>query len=248
LLRSDVAHGGRGLIPLVLLITALVLLALYVSLKDWRVDLVQSRRRARMVSVLMAAIVILVITAIEFFSLGTPRSKYVDTAVSGVFFLLILGICVRYLGFRREAPAQPAAPIFPSDTPEDVEAQEGAQGAFVVVELKRLMEEEKTYREEGITIRRLAEKLNVREHQLRRLINGHLGYRNFNSFLNLYRIEEVARQLVAPETRHLPVLSIALDMGYRSLSPFNKAFKEIKGMTPTDYRNCYRQGMTASAE
>lgn len=109
-----------------------------------------------------------------------------------------------------------------------------------------LMEEQKIYREEGFTIRRLADKLNVREYRLRRLINGHLGYRNFNSFLNLYRIEEVARQLVEPETRHLPVLSIALDMGYRSLSPFNKAFKEIKGMTPTEYRNRYRLGLTVS--
>ena len=96
---------------------------------------------------------------------------------------------------------------------------------------------QKVYREEGVTIRELADKLDIREYRLRRLINGHLGYRNFNSFLNHYRIEEVALRLVAPETRHLPVLSIALDVGYRSLSPFNKAFKEIKGMTPIEYRN-----------
>jgi len=104
-------------------------------------------------------------------------------------------------------------------------------------QLRKLMEKEKIFREEGITIRRLADRMKIREYRLRRLINGHLGHRNFNSFLNRYRIEEVARQLVAPETRHLPVLSIALDMGYRSLSPFNKAFKEIKGMTPTEYRS-----------
>jgi AraC-like DNA-binding protein len=56
----------------------------------------------------------------------------------------------------------------------------------------------------------------------------------------------VARQLVAPKTRHLPVLSIALDNGYRSLSPFNKAFKEIKGMTPTEYRHRIKPGVAAS--
>ena len=55
-------------------------------------------------------------------------------------------------------------------------------------------------------------------------------------------------QLVGPETRHLPVLSIVLDMGYRSLSPFNKAFKDIMGMTPSEYRNRNRPGYAASSQ
>jgi AraC-like DNA-binding protein len=235
-MRSDVAYDAMGLIPLILINSVLVVLAVYDALRDWRVDLVESRRRARMVSVLIAGIVILGITAVEFLGLGTPRSSLAGAVISGLFFILILGICVRYLGFGREQPVQPAYDLFPSQTPEEVSVEDGAHGAVVIDELKQLMVVEKVYREEGFTIRRLADKLHIREYQLRRLINGHLGFRNFNSFLNQYRIEEVARQLVAPETRHLPVLSIALDMGYRSLSPFNKAFKEIKGMTPTEWR------------
>ena len=210
-----------------------------------RGDLVERRRRARMVSMSIAGIVILAITFVEFSSLGTPRSNLVEIWISGSFFLLILGICVNYLGFRRAQPAHSVPFVFPSETPEEVDAHEGAHGAVVIEELERLMVQEKIYREEGITIRRLADELDVREYQLRRLINGHLGFRNFNSFLNQYRIEEVARQLVGGETRHLPVLSIALDMGYRSLSPFNKAFKEIKGMTPTEYRNLNLPGPVA---
>jgi len=236
-MRSDVAHNGLGLIPFILINTALVLMALYVALKDWRVDLVESRRRARMVGVSVGGVVILSVTALEFFSLGTARSNVLDTSISGVFFLLVLGICARLLGFHRGDPAQPAPFAFPSETPHEEGSDQGAREALMIDALKRLMGEEKIYREEGFTIRRLADELGVKEYQLRRLINGYLGYRNFNRFLNLYRIEEVARQLVSPETRHLPVLSIALDNGYQSLSPFNKAFKEIKGMTPTEYRN-----------
>ena len=236
-LRSDVAHRGLGLIPFILINTALVTLGLYVALKEWRFDLVERRRRARMASVLLGGIVILGVNAVEFSGLGTARSNVADTSVSGAFFLLFLGLCSRFLDFHRGHPAQPAPLFFPSETPEEVDAAEGVQGAVVIDELKRLMGEEKIFREEGFTIRQLADRLNVKEYRLRRLINGHLGYRNFNRFLNVYRIEEVARQLVRPETLHLPVLSIALDMGYQSLSPFNKAFKEIKGMTPTEYRN-----------
>jgi len=236
-LRSDVAHDGLALIPFLLINTALVVLALYVALKDWRVDLVESRRRARVASVAFGGIVILSVNALEFFSLGTARSNTVDTIASGMVFVLILGICARYLGFHRRRPVQPVPLVFPSETAVGVGSEEDRRGAMIIGELKRLMEEEKIYRDEGLTIRRLADTLKVKEYRLRRLINGHLGYRNFNRFLNQYRIEEVARRLIGPQTRHLPVLSIALDMGYRSLSPFNKAFKEIKGMTPTEYRS-----------
>jgi AraC-like DNA-binding protein len=234
--RSEVMHDAIGLLPLLTISSLFIVLAVYVALKDWRVDLVESRRRARMGSVLIAGIVILVITVVEFTGLGTPRSQMAETFQSGIFFILILGICVHYLDFGQQQPRQPAESPFRSQTPEEVDAQEGAHGVVIIDELHRLMIEERVYREEGLTIRRLAEKLDIREYQLRRLINSHLGFRNFNSFLNTYRIEEVSRQLVAPETRHLPVLSIALDMGYGSLSPFNKAFKEIIGMTPTEYR------------
>ena len=235
-IRSDIAHEGLALLPFILINTALVVLALHAALRDWRVDLVESRRRARTVSVVLGGFVILGVNAVEFMGLGTARSGLADTLVSGAVFLLVIGICARMLGFHRGDAPRPAAFVFPSKTPEEVDAEEGAQGTAVVGKLQRLMGKEKIYCEEGFTIRRLADELGVKEYRLRRLINGHLGYRNFNHFLNEYRIEEVARQLIGPQTRHLPVLSIALDNGYQSLSPFNKAFKEIKGMTPTEYR------------
>jgi AraC-like DNA-binding protein len=142
----------------------------------------------------------------------------------------------------REVPVDEPRPLpAPLEPSREVGEPADVRGRSVIAELERLMVEEKVYREEDFTLRRLARKLNMKEYRLRRLINTHLGYRNFNQFLNEYRVAEVARLLVDPETRHLPVLTLALDMGYRSLSPFNKAFKEIKGMTPTEYRSHYGQ-------
>ncbi|WP_226667946.1 helix-turn-helix transcriptional regulator [Microbulbifer aggregans] len=92
------------------------------------------------------------------------------------------------------------------------------------------------YRHTGLTIRSLAEQLDAREHVLRVLINRHLGYRNFNEYLNQFRIDEASRRLADPDEAHLPVLTIALDIGYRSLSPFNAAFKRRHECTPTEYR------------
>ncbi|MCU7918537.1 MAG: helix-turn-helix transcriptional regulator [Candidatus Thiodiazotropha sp. (ex Epidulcina cf. delphinae)] len=238
-MRSDVSHNGLALIPLVLMGITLVVLAMYHALKDWRIDLVESRRRARMASVLLGGVVILVITFAEFFNLGTPRSILVSTIVSGFFFLLILGIYLHFLGFRRGQPDQPLPLEIPSQRSIEVDVEEGdAPGAEIIEELERLMVEKRLFCEEGLTIGRLAERLEIKEYLLRRMINGHLGYRNYNQFLNRYRIEEAAKLLLAPKTRHLPVLTIALDVGYRSLTVFNKAFKETMNMTPSEFRKC----------
>ncbi|MGI9281209.1 MAG: helix-turn-helix domain-containing protein [Endozoicomonas sp.] len=98
------------------------------------------------------------------------------------------------------------------------------------------MEEQHFYQTEGITISDLAEALHTQEYRLRKLINQQLGYRNFNDFLNGYRIHEACQRLSKPEESTIPVLTIALDTGFRSLSAFNRAFKERTGITPTQYR------------
>jgi AraC-like DNA-binding protein len=68
------------------------------------------------------------------------------------------------------------------------------------------------------------------------VINQGLGYRNFNDFLHHYRIREACARLQRAEDAHVPVLSIALDVGFGSIGPFNRAFKARVGMTPTAYR------------
>ena len=98
------------------------------------------------------------------------------------------------------------------------------------------MEEEKLYQTDGITISSFAKHLSIHEYKLRQLINGEMNYRNFNDFLNFYRIKEVSEKLVQAEYIQTPVLTLALDSGFRSLSSFNKAFKETHNLTPTQYR------------
>ena len=76
----------------------------------------------------------------------------------------------------------------------------------------------------------------TQEHVLRRAINRRLGYRNFNEFLHDYRLAHIAHRLADPAERHLPVLTIALDSGYGSIGPFNRAFKARFGVTPSQFR------------
>ena len=131
--------------------------------------------------------------------------------------------------------ATPALARLPSgqlapDSPTDPEDERVAQA------LQRLMEDAQVYREEGLSVAALAARLRVPEYRLRRVINQRLGHRNFNAYVNGLRLEQACKALADPALRHLPVLSIALDAGFQSIGPFNRAFKAAMGVTPTDYR------------
>ena len=125
-----------------------------------------------------------------------------------------------------EAPRAAAAPA----------SEQGAADRKLLDALMGLMADDRIYRHEGITIGTLATRLAVPEYRLRRLINQQLGYRNFNVFLNNHRIEEAKAALADPSQAEVPVITIAMDAGFQSLGPFNRAFKATTGVTPTEFR------------
>ncbi|MEM7282690.1 MAG: helix-turn-helix domain-containing protein [Pseudomonadota bacterium] len=94
----------------------------------------------------------------------------------------------------------------------------------------------RAYARTGLTIRHLAQELDTPEHQLRQLINQRLGHRNFSAFLNSYRLKEACTRLQDPTQARMPILTIALDAGFASLAPFNRAFKVEMGVTPSEFR------------
>ena len=107
----------------------------------------------------------------------------------------------------------------------------------MLARLTEAMSGQHLYRREGLTLAALAQDLGLGEAGLRTLINQQLGYRNFNDFLHRYRLQEAAPRLVNED---LPVLTIALECGYGSIGPFNRAFKQSMGMTPSEYRGASR--------
>lgn len=121
-------------------------------------------------------------------------------------------------------------PDQPLPAPTDALAARQAAHILAAMEVERL------YRRTGLSIGDLAAHLGLPEHRVRAVINGHLGFRNYSAFLNHFRLPEVARRLRDPAEAHLPILSIALDSGYASIGPFNRAFREAFGQTPGDFR------------
>ena len=93
------------------------------------------------------------------------------------------------------------------------------------------------WRRQGLTIGAAAEVLGLPEYRLRQLINRKLGFRNFSDFLNARRIAVAKEELRDRNKRSVRISSIAFDLGYTSLGPFNRAFREATGMSPRAWRD-----------
>jgi len=126
-------------------------------------------------------------------------------------------------------------PGFFFETQKEVSIQNEAN-PVIAEKLNTLINSEKIYLQEGLTIRKLSEQMNEQEYKVRRYINQHLNFRNFNDFLNSYRIQDACELLLDEKKTDLTVLEIAYSLGYNSLGPFNRAFKIHTGTTPTTYR------------
>lgn len=223
-LPAAVTNGLR------LTVTAIVLLlsagALTEVFASWRDDLVDARRRLRLI-VVVSLVGATMLNAGLFAAYGPspgadPASVMAIAAVLAGLGAVSWGLLDLRTGdlFERrpELPRRDAVPE-----------------RATIERLERLMTLERAYRDD-LTIGRLAARMGMPEHQLRRLINDGLGHRNFSAFVNGYRIAEAQQAFADSSQAEVSILTIALDTGFASIGPFNRAFKARTGLTPSAYR------------
>jgi len=104
-----------------------------------------------------------------------------------------------------------------------------------VSKLKHFMATRKPYLETDLSLPELANKLEIPTHHLSRIINEQFGV-NFFDFVNQYRIEEVKSRIGNPEFENFSLLGIAFDSGFNTKSAFNRVFKKMVGLTPSEYK------------
>lgn len=123
-------------------------------------------------------------------------------------------------------------------TPKAIVAEVSATPEYDYVLWKNriddLMTDQRLYLEPSLSLSDLAIKLKTNASVLSAVINNGYG-KNFNDFVNEYRVEEVKKQLSRPENAHLTLLGIALDCGFNSKATFNRAFKKFTNQSPKEY-------------
>ena len=109
------------------------------------------------------------------------------------------------------------------------------KGADLFAQLEILMREGECYRDNLLIREKVAEELDSNRTYLSQIINRQTGL-TFTQYVNEYRINDAVRQL-SESTNEQSFKSIAQSVGFSSMTTFYKAFQQVVGMTPSQYRN-----------
>jgi AraC-like DNA-binding protein len=223
-------HARAAVTAVNVIALGFIILAVAQTIRSWSADLVEGRRNLRIFIVVAVALYGGLNALAQMFPLRGDAAGIANVANSAMLACIVAMITSAMMQVT-------ARDLFPGapDAPAKAAAVDTGDQKLIDA-LMRLMADERIYRHDNVTIGTLATRLAIPEYRLRRLINQRLGYRNFNVFLNEHRIAEVKAALADPTQAEVPVITIAMDAGFQSLGPFNRAFKATTGVTPSEYR------------
>ncbi len=104
-----------------------------------------------------------------------------------------------------------------------------------IKEFLRLMDEEKLFMDNSITVNQVAKRMGIPRQHLSEILNIHIKS-NFQDFINKRRVEEFVTYLQNDKYANYTIMGIANEVGFKSKSSFNTTFKKIHGITPSQYK------------
>ena len=146
---------------------------------------------------------------------------------------LLMAVMIIRMGaivfFRTGVDAFAQAALFPKSSPSVALKQKGSW-------LRKTIEDGLLYQDAELSVSSLAEQLDMPAHELSRIINVALK-KNFNDFINEYRIREVVCKMQDPAYDRLTLLGIAYESGFKSKTTFNRTFRQMTGENPAQYKS-----------
>lgn len=227
-LRRGLGERTVGVLGHQVTVVVLLLHVLSIAVREFQNDLMDSRRRFRLTVALVLPAVGLVIAGAETYALFRQLPGWIGLLQASALLALAGAFALWLTAIKPDIMTQSDAP---RQRPEMLTAAEA-------IELERLRAAIAggICLEPELSLGALAARLKLPEHRLRRLINQGLGYRNFSAFLNDHRVTHAKRILADPANSREQIVAVAFELGYASLAPFNRAFRQSTGMTPSEYR------------
>jgi AraC-like DNA-binding protein len=103
-----------------------------------------------------------------------------------------------------------------------------------------LMENERLFKIEGLSVKDVADNMEVQAYLVSQAINNCLG-KSFFDLVNGYRVEEAKKLMLDEKLNHLSMIGIGFEAGFNSKTAFNIAFKKHTGMTPSEFKRSQRE-------
>ncbi len=154
----------------------------------------------------------------------------------------LVGIIIYYVSIKGYVQVQPKLLVFKEEEEIGTEENSTEKGEsentlpdleIWKTKLLKAVNEEKLYLDPELSLSELASKLNAHNSLLSIVINKGFG-KNFNDFINEYRVKEFQYRVKLTENQHLTLLGIAFDCGFNSKATFNRVFKKMTGKSPKE--------------
>ncbi len=152
--------------------------------------------------------------------------------------LILLTFAVSFLGFIQPRLFHPSILERDESINKEGSTVKNLSSDALVEYTKKLthfLENDKLYLNPELTLQQLADHIQLPKYQLTQLLNRHIK-KNFYLLINQYRVEEAKMRLSNFEYKHLTVVAIGFDSGFKSKSTYNTIFKQETGQTPSEYR------------
>ncbi|MEM7656976.1 MAG: helix-turn-helix domain-containing protein [Bacteroidota bacterium] len=164
------------------------------------------------------------------------------------FFFAILLYAISIPGFHQTEVAH--LNFEPRERPDELETDPSLEAADLrkgKQQLDTAMREGAYFLNPKLSLAELSREIGMPSAQLSQIINAGFD-KNFNQFVNTYRVEAFQQMVMDPKQAHLSFLAIALDCGFNSKATFNRVFKQMTGLSPREYVQQQRSSPTSAGE
>lgn len=163
---------------------------------------------------------------------GSLLSLHASSIESAAALTAIVGAAIA-LKFRHKHPLTQSAD---RDQARAVAEPPTASDKALASRVEDLMRRPETYTRPSLKVADVAAQLGTHDYLVSKVISKVLREQNFNRYVNRLRIEHAKAMLRDPDLSGTSILVIALDSGFASIGPFNRAFREESGMSPSTFR------------
>ncbi|WP_337658919.1 helix-turn-helix transcriptional regulator [Sphingorhabdus sp. Alg231-15] len=190
------------------------------------------RRFRQLFTVGYFALIVVAVFMVEGANEGSYFSTHTKTIQSIAALTALAGALVA-LRFRHRHPLthRPVA-----DRTARPSASPTARDKRLARRVEELVNKPEVYTQPSLKVADVAAQLGEHDYLVSKAITQVLGQSNFNRYINRFRVEQAQRMLSDPGLSGSSILVIALDCGFASIGPFNRAFREETGMSPSAYR------------